>query len=48
MYSIAEILGKIGPDARSAKTVLQQSLGKTNNSDVRYAIESALQAIEGQ
>ncbi|HNF86976.1 MAG TPA: HEAT repeat domain-containing protein, partial [bacterium] len=48
MYIIAEILGKIGPDARSAKTILQQSLGKTNNSDVRYAIESALQAIEGQ
>lgn len=48
MYSIAEILGKIGPDARSAKTALQQSLSKTKNSDVVYAIESALQAIEGQ
>ncbi len=45
-YKIIAILGRIGPDARSAKADLQNLLQRTTNHDVRYALEAALQAIE--
>lgn len=44
-YTIIFILGKIGKDAKPAEGTLKQMLKTETNSDVKYAIEAALQEM---
>ena len=45
-YKIIVILGKIGTDAKAAVPALKKLLNVNGNSDVQYAIEAALQALQ--
>lgn len=45
-YQLIALLGEIGPDAAPAAKSIRRVLTQTRNSDVKYAAEAALQAIE--
>ena len=45
-YKIVVLLGKIGPAAKPAAGSLKRLLASNTNSDIRYAIEAALEAIK--
>lgn len=45
-YQLIALLGEIGPDAAPATKSIRRVLSLTRNSDVKYAAEAALQAIE--
>ena len=45
-YQLITLLGKIGKDAAPAEKSIRRILAINNNSDVRYAAEAALQAIQ--
>ena len=45
-FQLITLLGEIGPDAAPAAKSIRRVLSQTRNSDVKYAAEAALQAIE--
>lgn len=45
-YQLISLLGKIGKDASPATHSIQRILDSSNNNDVKYAAEAALQAIK--